>query len=84
MWRQLRGGIRLSFLALMLVVAATLTAWWPDTSGGRAIEVRDATGQAWCGQLGDAPIGTVRLNTADGPATIPLERIAVFREVDSC
>lgn len=84
MWRQLRGGIRLSFLALMLVVAATLTAWWPDTSGGTAIEVRDAAGQVWCGQLGDAPTGTVRLNTADGPATIPLERIAVLREVESC
>lgn len=68
----------------MLVVAATLTAWWPDTSGGGAIEVRDATGRAWCGQLGDALTGAVRLNTADGPVTIPLERIAVLREVDSC
>ncbi len=84
MWGRLRGGIRLSLLALMLVVSATLTAWWPDTSGGGAIEVRAATGQAWCGQLRDAPTGTVRLNTPDGRVTIPLERIAVLREVDSC
>lgn len=84
MWGRLRGGIRLSFLALLLVVAATLTAWWPDTSGGGAIEVRDAGGQAWCGRLGDAPTGAVRVNTADGPAVIPLERVTVLREVDSC
>lgn len=81
---QLRGGIFLSLLALVLVVAATLTAWWPDSSGGGAIEVRDATGQEWCGQLSDAPTGTVRLDTADGPVTIPLERIAVLSKVDSC
>lgn len=81
---QLRGGIVLSLLALMLIVAATLTAWWPDSAGGGAIEVRDATGQAWCGRLGDAPTGTVRVDTADGPVTIPFERIALLREVDSC
>ncbi|SNR59771.1 hypothetical protein SAMN06265360_111111 [Haloechinothrix alba] len=83
-WGRLRGGTRLSFLALLLVVAATLTAWWPDTSGGGAIEVRDVGGQAWCGRLGDAPAGAVRVNTADGPATIPLDRVAALREVDSC
>ncbi|MBA0126382.1 hypothetical protein H0B56_12600 [Haloechinothrix sp. YIM 98757] len=84
MWGRLRGGVRLSLLALLLVVVATLTAWWPDTSGGGAVEVRDAGGQAWCGRLGDAPTGAVRVNTADGPAVIPLERVAALREVDSC
>lgn len=81
---MLRAGIRLTYLAVALLVAASLSAWWPGPAGAGAVEVRDATGRTWCGELVDAPAGAVRLDTADGPVTVPADRIAQLRPVTGC
>jgi hypothetical protein len=40
--RRLRTGIGLTYLAVGLVVAATLSAWWPDADEGAAAEAEAA------------------------------------------
>lgn len=86
--RRLRTGIGLTYLAGVILVVATLSAWWPQNgpvgSVGAAVEVRDAAGQGWCGELTDAPAGAVALDTAAGEVTLALDRVAVIRPVDGC
>lgn len=82
---RLRAGIRVTFIALAVLVAATLSGWWPSTpASGATVEVRDASGRAWCGEIGDASAGIVRLDTAEGPVSLPLNRIVTLRPVDGC
>lgn len=81
---RLRTGILLTYLAGVVLVVATLSAWWPADTAGAAVEVRDAAGQGWCGQLADAPAGAVALDTSDGPVTLALDRVALIRPVDGC
>lgn len=82
--RRLRTGIGITYLAVVVLVVATLSAWWPGPAAAGAVEARDATGTAWCGQLLDAPAGAVRLDTADGPVTLALDRLGAVRPVDTC
>lgn len=82
--RRLRTGIRVTYLAVVVLVVATLSAWWPSPTGSGEVEVRDAAGQLWCGELADAPTGAIRLDTADGPITVPLDRVAMLRPTSGC
>lgn len=82
--RRLEGGIRTTYVALVLVVAATLSAWLPSSPDGGAIVVGDATGTTWCGELAEAPAGQARLSTDDGPVTIALERVALLQPSEGC
>lgn len=82
---RLRAGIRVTFVALALLVVATLSGWWPGPAGSATtVEVRDAAGQAWCGEIDDASAGIMRLNTTEGPVALRLSRIATLRPVDGC
>lgn len=85
---RLRVGIGLTHAALILVVVATLSAWWPggaaaDVEAG-TVQAQDVTGQVWCGELVEAPAGGLRLATGDGPVTLPLDRLAEVRPVERC
>lgn len=83
--RRLRTGIQVTYLSLVVLVLATLSAWWPPAAPDNvAVEVRDTTGEVWCGDLVDAPSGGVRLATGDGRITIPLNRVGVIRPVRNC
>jgi len=94
--RRLHTGIGLTYLAVGLVVAATLSAWWPDGVEGAAAEeaARDAvvadvavvadTGQAWCGQLVATAPGEIGLMTATGPVRFPLDRVASLGPGSDC
>lgn len=83
--RRLSAGIRVTYVALALVVAATFSAWWPGTGDGdAAVVVGDATGQVWCGQLLEAPAGEARLATADGPVAVGLDGLVLIRSVADC
>ena len=82
--RQLRTGVRMTYVAVALVVAATLTAWLPPSADDGAVGVAVATGQTWCGQLVEAPAGEMRLATADGLAVIPLDRVVGLGPVADC
>jgi hypothetical protein len=90
---RLRTGIRLTYLALALLVAATLSSWFPVGSPDEAVVpapqegavgVADADGQAWCGQLVAAPAGEIGLATTDGPVGIPLDSVAIVRPLVDC
>lgn len=82
--RRLTTGIRLTYVALALVVAATLSAWLPASPAGGSVVLADATGQTWCGDLVDSPPGEARLVTTDGTVTIPLDRVVLLRPVAAC
>lgn len=82
--RRLRTGILLTYLAGIVLVIATLSAWWPAGGDGAAVEVQDAAGQGWCGELTDGPVGALALDTAAGQVTVALDRVAVIRPVDGC
>lgn len=82
---RLRTGIRVTFAALVMLVIATLSGWWPGPAGSATtVEVRDAAGQAWCGEIDDASAGIMRLNTTEGPVALRLGRIATLRPVPGC
>lgn len=82
--RRLRAGILLTYLAVGVLVVATLSGWWPKADAGSAVEVQDATGKAWCGEIVDGPVGAVALDTSEGSVTLTVDRIAVVRPVAEC
>lgn len=82
--RQLRTGIRLTYLAVAMLAVGSLSAWWPDLAAADAAQVREASGRTWCGELVEAPDGAVRLDTSDGPVTVPVDRIATIRPAGTC
>jgi len=83
---RLRAGVRLTVLALALVVVATLSGWWPkptDTAAN-AVSVTDSAGQTWCGPLTSAPPGTVGVHTAQQVVNVPLQTVAQIQAVSGC
>lgn len=82
--RRLRSGIWATYVAVGLLVAATLPAWLPATGGGGALEVGGASGEVVCGYPVDAPTGKIGLETPDGLVTIPLDRVTLLRPVGAC
>lgn len=82
--RQLRTGVRTTYLALAVLVAATLPAWWPASDDATTIEVSDASGQTWCGQLTDAPPGIIGLVTDSGTLGLQLDHLSQIRQVSGC
>jgi hypothetical protein len=95
---RLRSGIRLTVIALILIVIAALSGWWPKStaagtaagtasgtaSGTAAVTVSDNTGRSWCGTLVDGTAGTVSVNTADGTVTVRVSTLAQVRPVAAC
>lgn len=82
--RRLRTGIFGTYLAVAMLVAATLSAWWPAPPDNGAVVVSDAAGRTLCGHLLQGPAGEIRLATAGGTVTIPLHRVALLRPVGDC
>jgi hypothetical protein len=81
--RRLRGGIRMTFVSIVLMALAGVTGWWP--AGGEKVQVTDANGASACGSMMDsAPVGSLRLKTADGVITINLRAVASMSKVSSC
>jgi hypothetical protein len=81
--RRLRAGVGLTYVAVVVLVVATLSGWWPIPTSVNVVEAR-AAGSVWCGQLRDAPAGAVRIDTSDGPVTLEFREIVTLRPVDSC
>lgn len=82
--RRLRTGVWLTYLAVALVVAATLSAWWPTDEVAGPVTVTDVAGRDWCGEVTESPAGTIRLDTAAGPVTVRLADVAAVRTVSAC
>lgn len=85
---RLRAGIRLTVLALVLVVIAALSGWWPRTGapGGASatVTVSDRDGRTWCGRLVRGDTGIVAVDTSRGLIGVPVEAVADVRPVASC
>ncbi len=86
---RLRAGIRLTIVALILVVIAALSGWWPAASTSTststaAVAVTAASGQAWCGPLVSGPAGAVSVRTARGVITVPAQDIAQVSPAAQC
>lgn len=82
--RQLRTGVRTTYLALAVLVAATLSAWWPSPPDAATVEVSNASGQSWCGRLTDAPSGVIGLVTDSGTLGFQLDHPSQIRQVSGC
>jgi hypothetical protein len=82
--RRLHTGIRLTVLALILIVIAALSGWWPKTTDTNTVALSDASGRAWCGPLVSGPDGTVRVRTAQGIVDVPTQTIVQLRPVANC
>lgn len=80
----LRTGIRLTVVALILSVIASLSGWWPKTTSTATVAVSDASGHTWCGPLADAPAGAISVRTAQGTITVPVQAIAHVAPVATC
>jgi hypothetical protein len=83
---RLRAGIRITVLALVLVVVSALSGWWPKPAADTAdtVSVTDSAGQTWCGPLTSAPSGTVGVHTAQQVVNVPLQTVAQIRAVSGC
>jgi hypothetical protein len=81
---QLRAGIRLTIVALILAVIAALSGWWPAAASTTAVAVTGTTGQAWCGPLVGGPTGAISVRTGNGVITVPAQAIAQVRPVARC
>jgi hypothetical protein len=85
---RLRTGIRLTVLALILIVIAALSGWWPRSSdagtGSATVTVSDRSGRTWCGHLVAGDTGVVAVDTPHGVIGVPVEIIADVRPVASC
>jgi hypothetical protein len=82
--RSLVTGIRMTYVAMALVVAATLSGWAPAPPEEGAVVVGDAAGQTWCGELLPAPVGEARVLTPDGPVSVSLDRVVLLHPVADC
>lgn len=81
---RLHLGVRATYIAVVLVVAATLFGWLPTATEEGAVELGDAGGDTWCGQLVEAPAGEARVATTEGHVAVPLDRLVVLRPADTC
>lgn len=81
---QLRAGIRLTIVALILAVIAALSGWWPSPANSPAVAVTGTTGQAWCGPLVSGPAGAISVRTASGIVTVPIQAIAQVNPIGRC
>lgn len=84
---RLRGGVRLTVVALILAVIAALSGWWPKTGGDAgtaAVSVSDGNGRSWCGELVVGQGGAVTINTSSGSVAVPLQAVAAIRPVTGC
>lgn len=79
--RRLRTGVRLTYLALALLVAATLSSWLPMSAEGDAVVAPDdgavhlesASGVTWCGPVVEARAGEILLHSANDVTSIPFD-----------
>ena len=81
---RLRAGIQLTIIALILVVIAALSGWWPSPASNPAVAVTGTTGQAWCGPLVSGPANAISVRTASGTIAVPTQVIAQVSPVGRC
>jgi hypothetical protein len=84
--RRLRTGLVLTVAALAALALGTASGWWPqeDGGGGDLVAVQAADGQSWCGALGEAAPGALRIEVEGAPVVVSLDDVAAMGPVESC
>ena len=94
--RNLRAGIWGTYVAVALLVLATLSSWLPPgvpggegpedavAGGDRRAVVVDVTARSWCGEPVHEDDEVVRLRTTEGELELPRDRIAALHPVGVC
>lgn len=90
--RRLRIGVGLTYAAVVTMAAAASASWWPDertsVSGAQdtavVVEITDRNGATACGQLVEAPAGTVRIETASGTLEVSMTALAGIVPAEVC
>jgi hypothetical protein len=90
--RRLRTGVTLTYADVVTMAIAASASSWPDadsaTAGeggaGVTVEITAHDGATACGQLLDAPAGTIRLATASGAIELATSGLAAISPTDSC
>jgi hypothetical protein len=77
---RLRSGIRVTVVALILIVIAALSGWRPTRAeagtGSAAVTVSDRGGRTWCGHLVAGSRGAVAVDTTGGVVELPVTSVA--------
>lgn len=82
--RRLRGGIGLTFVAVAALAAGATSGWWPGQgASSSAVEVTTRTGVV-CGDLVQAPPGSVGVHVDGRTVALPLGQITSLRSVPGC
>jgi hypothetical protein len=86
--RRLRTGLVLTFAALAVLALGTAVGWWPQEEsgggGGALVQVQATNGERWCGSLGEASPGSLRVDADGSPVVVTLQDVAAVRSVSSC
>jgi len=89
--RQLRTGVRMTYVAVGCLALAAISGWWPGADGaagggsaGALVQVSGATGESACGTLLEGGPGTLRLDTAQGTVSVRLVSVLTIEPVSSC
>jgi hypothetical protein len=87
--RRLRGGIVLTFLAVVVLGLATSSSWWPGESGGEAsdtaglVELSTAGGSV-CGTLLESDPGTVAVHSSGQRIVVPVGEVVSLDPTGAC
>jgi hypothetical protein len=83
--RQVKLGLKLTFIAVALLALATASSWWPEEEGaGGLVEVQGADGRSLCGRLAEGRSGTLSLEIDGRSVAVAIDGIASVRPVSSC
>jgi hypothetical protein len=90
--RRRRTGVALTYAVVVTMAIAASASWWPDadsatdgeSGAGVTVEITAHDGATECGQLLDAPAGTIRLATASGAIELATPGLAALSPTDSC
>ena len=84
--QRLRTGLGLTFLSVALTALAASASWWPSEGEGASdlVAVQAASGQSWCGPLGEAQAGALSVLSGGQRVEVALDSLAAVRPVDSC
>jgi hypothetical protein len=83
--RRLTSGLILTFVSVALIALSASSGWWPADAGDDGdVQVRSASGQAWCGSLVASEAGTVAVGTAGRRVVVPIQALASVRPAGDC
>jgi len=90
--RRLQVGTALTYVAVAVMALAASSNWWPvpeaagaeRADGVAQVRISDSQGDSACGELLEAPAGTIRLATDRGTVELALTGLATVGPAADC